>query len=80
MCPVPFRRRALKVYPQPNYVGYYLNVLADAQIPENEICLAVDSLKSNGIRIESPIECVERNDVPMTIYRSDVEPEQCDDE
>tara|TARA_E500000305_G_scaffold108913_1_gene112363 strand:+ start:2989 stop:4041 length:1053 start_codon:yes stop_codon:yes gene_type:complete len=65
---------------RPNYVGYYLNVLSDAQIPENEICLAVNGLKSSGIRIESPIECADINDVPMTIYRSDVEPEQCDDE
>ena len=62
-----------------NYVNYYFDIFVDNEIDESVLCESIQTLKSNGYKIESEIVCPEfRRATRMSIYTSYVSEEDID--
>ena len=59
----------------PNYIEYYLDILVDREIPEQEICEGIQTLKSKNIEIDDFLQDYDCEDVPVSqldIYDSNI--------
>ena len=62
-----------------NYVSYYFDIFVDNQVDQSILCKSIQTLKSNGIKIETEIVCPEDNRAFRTsIYTSPVSQEDID--
>lgn len=61
------------------YVEYYMDILVDKEIPEEDICTGLRRLKAKDIFLDLEVECPDREDIDVNIYGSRVRPEDLED-
>jgi hypothetical protein len=62
-----------------DYVEYYMDILVDKEIPEEDICKGLRRLKAKDIFLDLEVECPDREDIDVNIYGSRVRPEDLED-
>ena len=51
-----------------NFVEYYMNILADSEIPQEDVCSGLRRLKAKEIYLDLDYDCPDRDDVDINIY------------
>ena len=65
--------------PTPDHVEYYMDILLDGQIPDEDICAGIDKLQDGNIHLNLDLVCPERVPQGYNIYNSTVgDLEECD--
>jgi len=61
--------------PQQIHVEYYMDILFDNEIPEEDICSGVRQLRAKDIFLDLEVKCPDREDLDINIYDSRVREE-----
>ena len=62
-----------------SYLEYYMNINFDADIPNRDICLGIQQLKSQDIELDLDIECPDEEGIDFDIYGTRItDLEKCD--
>ena len=65
--------------PTPEHIEYYLDILVDKEIPEEDICIGIKNLKTKDIFLDEEIKCPDRDDMEVNIYGTRVTPQDIED-
>ena len=58
---------------------YYLDLLLDEEIPDEEICVGLNKLKESNIYLDLDLKCPDRDSSFVNIYASTIgDVEECD--
>jgi hypothetical protein len=65
--------------PTKENVEYYIDLLLDSQVPDEDICKGIDRLKETTIYSDLDLKCPERDEQNINIYTSMIgDVEECD--
>jgi hypothetical protein len=62
-----------------DHVEYYMDILVDKEIPQEDICEGLARLKVKDIFLDIEVDCPDREDIDVNIYGSRVRPEDLED-
>ncbi len=67
------------IEPTPDHVEYYINLLLDSEVPDEDICEGIDKLKETSIYLDLELKCPDRDQEGTNIYASTLgDVEECD--
>ena len=61
------------------YVEYYLDISADKEIAEEDICKGLRRLKAKDIYLDLEVKCPDRDDIDVNFYGSRITPQDVED-
>ena len=65
--------------PTPDNVEYYIDLLLDSEVPDEDICKGIDKLKETSIYLDLQLKCPDRDQEGTNIYASTLgDIEECD--
>ena len=59
-----------------DFVEYYIDIMVDKEIPEEDICKGLRRLKSKDVFLDMEVKCPDRDDVEVNIYASRINVEE----
>ena len=69
----------VNIDPTPENIEYYINLMLDDEVPDEDICEGIDKLKESSIYLDLQLKCPDREQQGTNIYASTLgDVEECD--